>query len=232
MSVLIIVGLVLIVGIAISGTIAVLVVRLVRQDRQSKRDLAESLGFQPLEQIPADLTERITVSHQYLGRGGYRLRNVFQRSLPEGNFYIYDLWAAGGESSSRIEQCAVAVVTPGLNLPRFAIYPRISTPGKPGSLKERLVVWAMSHFATEIAVDHAGFMERYLLVGEEDAAVRAAMTPDLLDYLSRTTNLTLHVYANLFSVSNTDLRTGRVKADVASVSAVYNHAIRIASYLA
>jgi hypothetical protein len=209
----------------------ILIVRQARKDRQLKRRLAESLGFHPLENLSGELSERITTVHRHPGSGRFTLRNVFSRTLPEGEFYLYDLWETGSESSSRLEQCAFAVVSPGAHLPHFSIFPRVDASGGIGNLANRLVTWVMSRFATEIRLEHPEFQERYLLVGEDESAVRAALTPDLLDHLSRSPLLILSAGGDTFSVSTLDLRGGRKKPDLESVSALYNQAIQLSSYL-
>jgi hypothetical protein len=211
--------------------VVILVVRQARKDRQLKRRLAESLGFHPLEKVPAELSGRITSIHRHPGSGRFTLRNVFSRTLPEGEFYLYDLWETGSESSSRLEQCALAVVSPGAHLPHFSIFPRVDAAGGIGNLANRLVTWVMSRFATEIRLEHPEFQEHYLLVGEDESAVRAVLTPDLLDHLSRSPLLILSGGGDTFTVSSLDLKGGRKKPDLESVIVLYNHAIRLSSYL-
>ena len=155
-------------GAGILGAVGlgvVLMVRRSRRDREARRGLAETLGFQPLEPVPEVVSGQIIALHRRLRGEQFSLRNVFVRSLPEGRFYLYDLWEAGSESNSLVEQCAVAVVMPGKNLPRFTISPRLELSGTLGGLAVRLTDWMAKQFGPEIVTGQAGFHSHYLLTG-------------------------------------------------------------------
>jgi hypothetical protein len=213
------------------GLAVALLVRRGRQDREAKRTLAETLGFQPLDPVPAELSGQIFVLHLRVAGQRFSLRNVFARNLPEGQFYLFDLWEEGSESTSRVEQCAMAVVSPGANLPRFTVSPRLELPGTIGGLAGRLTDWMAKQFGPEIVTDQVEFEAHYLLTGQDEAAVRAAVSSDLLAYLGQSPSLGVQAGGNLFSVAAMDLKHALAKPDYAAVSALYNHAIRIAAYL-
>jgi len=228
----IITGLVVFIGfLGFFAFVVILVIRQARKDRQLKCELAESLGFRPLEKVPEELSGRIISVHRHTGSGRFTLRNVFSRTRPEGEFFLYDLWESSSESSSRVAQCAIAVIAPGAALPHFSTFPRFDASGGFGGLANRLVTWAMSRSATEVRLEHPGFREHYLLVGEDERAVRAALTPDVIDHLSRSPQLILGAGGDMFTVSTLDRKGGRKKPDLETVSARYNQAIRLSSYL-
>jgi hypothetical protein len=219
-------GFLVAVGLAIA-----LLIRRSRQDREAKRAVAEVLGFLPWSPVPVELSRQIIDLHRRVPGQRFSVRNVFARSLPEGQFYIFDLWEEGTESSSIIAQCAIAVVSPGANLPRFTAAPRLELAGALGGLAGRLTDWIARQFGPEIVTDQAEFQAHYILIGKDEAAVRAAVPADLLTYLGQFPFLGLHAAGSMVTVAAMDLRHAAARPDSASVGALYNRAIHIAGML-
>ncbi len=226
------------------GTIGLLILALVilaiflwigirnnRKDQELKHGLGENLGLRPLSNITRELTGQITAVYRPGHNQILALRNVFSRTLPEGELYLFDLWESRSGYRGYKEQCAFAVISSGVHLPDFSLFPRSNVPGKPGGPLNPIITWAISPSETEIRLEYPGFAERYLLTGKDDRAVRAVLKPALVDFLVKSPPLVLRAHEQTFTVSAIDLNKGQKMPDLETVRALYNQAFQISSTL-
>ncbi len=226
------------------GTIGLLILALVmlafflwiglrqnQKDRALKRSLGQGLGLSPVTQITQELTRQITSVHPHGQNHVLALRNVFSRSLPQGELYLFDLWESRSGYRGYAAECAFAVISSAANLPQMSLFPRGGVPGKPGGPLSPILTWAVSPNEPEIRLGDPSFEARYLLTGGSDPAVRAALKPALIDYLAKTPPLLLRAREHTFTVSAGDLKNGRRAPDQQTVGALYDQAVRISSLL-
>ncbi len=202
-----------------------------KRDQELKQSFGENLGLRPLTNITRELTRQITAVDRPGQNHILALRNVFSRTLPEGELYLFDLWESRNGYRGYLEQCAFAVISSGANLPRFSLLPRSYVPGKPGGPLNPIITWAMNPLETEIRLDHPGFEERYLLTGKDESAVRAVLRPALIDFLVKSPPLLLRAHEHTLTVSAIDLNKGQKTPDLEAVRALYNQAVWISSTL-
>lgn len=199
------------------------------QDRKLKLSLGKSLGLSQLTSIPKELTRQVISVHRTGQNHRLELRNVFSRTLPQGELYLFDLWESRSGYRGYLEQCAFAVTSSSAHLPQFSIIPRDRILGKPGSRLSPIITWAIRPSETELHMDFPGFDERYLLTGKDENAVRAALKPALLDYLVKSPALLLHANGQIFTVSAIDLYNSQKMPDLETVRRLYDQAIQIGS---
>lgn len=184
-----------------AGTIA-WIVALNRSTQARQQETAHTLGFQPIEPSE-ELVEQISgVYRRHRPQVEYRLENVYQRRMPDGDMFLFDLVDAAGEDGNQSEQQSLAVVSPGLNLPHFLLFPRASFTGLAGSLANRLLEWAASQAGEQIEFpDAPGFGERYLLTSLEPEQVRSFFHPSLLQQLAQTRQGAVQAWGQVFIYS-------------------------------
>ncbi len=221
----------LILALAILAFFLWMGIRQNQKDRAVKRSLGQGLGMRPVTQITEELTRQITAVYRHGQNHVLALRNVFSRTLPQGELYLFDLWESRSGYRGYAQECAFAVISSAVNLPRMSLFPRAEVPGKPGGALGPVFTWAVSPNEPEIRLGHPAFEARYLLTGEADPAVRAALKPALVDYLAKTPPLLLRAREHTFTVSAGDLKNGRRAPDQQTVRALYDQAIRISSLL-
>ncbi len=224
------------IGLLILGLVILVVflwigIRRNAKDRQLYQSLGEGLGLHPLSKLSRELSAQLTSAHRHTQSHSLYLRNVFSKSLPEGELYLFDLWESRSGYRGCIEQCAFAILSPRANLPRISLFPRSAAPGRPGSPLSPIATWAMSPMEREISLDYPGFEEHYLLTGKDENAVHAVMKPALVDDLLKSLPVTLRAQEQVFTISAIDLNTGQKKPDLETVRVLYNLAIRIGSIL-
>ena len=114
---------------------AIWLTQLERKRLRQNVELFAGIGFQPLLKPDPQLSEQI-IAHYRRGRGvrgarsGVRVigapplqvKNVFQRSHPDGDLLVYDIWDRAAEVG-QVAQGAVAIIRHGACLPYFKSMP-------------------------------------------------------------------------------------------------------------
>ena len=156
-----------------------LLVRWRQRERARQQELAR-LGYGRLTALPAGLQERVAA---VLGRlGDYRtlrLGDVYHRRLDEGDLYLFRLTdKEEGAHLGRSEM--LAVVAPGLDLPRFRLWPRFEgVAGGLAAAEEKLAQEGRAGGFREVAfVGPPGFGERYLVFATDVGEMRDFLTAE------------------------------------------------------
>ena len=170
--------------IGLFAGIVYLMIRAAKKDRAWKAEMARSLGFQPIEKPDQALTGRIIALHRHGKNSSFSLHNVFVRNTPEGQLYLYDLDDNSGEDSSLIARMGVAIVTPGRELPRFIIFPRINMDSKLASFANRAIEWLASRSMEKVVMDDCpDFEQRYMVTADDAFRVKETLNTDLINLL-------------------------------------------------
>jgi hypothetical protein len=176
-----------------------------RRDKDKKRQVAQSLGFTPIE---PDALLTMCISQLYQ-RGEktqtYELRNVFRKVLPDGEMILFDLVDTSGDEDSYSEQQAVAVISHYLNLPHFMIFPKADTDGMVTNLANKVLEWVISKVGAPLEFPEVPeFQERYLLTSTEEDSVRSFLNESILRRLAQTRLLVIHTGGDVFTLSHFD----------------------------
>jgi hypothetical protein len=170
--------------IGLFAGIILLMVSAGKKDRARKAEVARSLGFTPIEKPDQTLTGRIVELHRHSQNSSFSLHNVFVRNTPEGQMVLYDLDDTSGDESSVVARMAVALVTPGRELPRFVIFPRINKEGKLASIANRALEWIASRNMEKVVMDdRPDFAQRYMVTAEDAFRVKETLNASLINLL-------------------------------------------------
>jgi hypothetical protein len=164
-----------------------------KRERERKLLAAQALGFSPLEVDPA-LVEKIAAVYRGLHdtAGRYELRNVSRKPFNDGECYLFDLVHVGKHDNSYPETQAVAIFSPALRLPRFALLPKLDMEGAAARLANQAIEWLVSKLGPRVSFPGCPDFERRYLVGAPNPqAVSDFFTPAMLNYLAHTSQFTI-----------------------------------------
>ena len=176
-----------------AGVIAVFVVwefRAAKERRDDRRWLAQELGFQDAPGRTRDLAKRLQVLHHH-GSEHHSVENPRRRSEPGYELFLFDLNDPSGDSVGPESDQAV-LISPDLRLPRFSLFPKMRETGVLASMTNKALGWVASKFAVQAAFpDAPGFDAKYLVWGDDEAALRGCFSPLRLGRLAQTGDLEL-----------------------------------------
>jgi hypothetical protein len=198
-----------------------------QKEKQQRIEIAQMLGFTPVETPDDGLLGRLASVHISHARTNYHLRNVMRKSIPYGAMYIYDMWNSAGKSSSTVENSAVAVISPDLNLPFFVIYPRLATSGMLANLANQFIEGVLAtQGLTEVDFPDIPEMdEKFFVAGEDEYAVQTLFTPVLANLLTSKPMVGICAKGDTLSVSLTNNRS--ISPDVDAMRELVGHATAI-----
>jgi hypothetical protein len=204
-----------------------------RQQKAYRAELAQTLGFTPLEEPDPSILEKIVSVHPRYGTPRYSLKNVSRRSFPYGTIYLYDLLEAGGESVSMVENAAISIFAPGMDLPRFMTYPRLDMGGKLAGWANQLIENLIeAQGFTELDLEKfPDFEKKYFLFAEDEVAINALFSTPLIELLVREVNISIAAGGNVISFSRPDFKN-LIKPDESAVRALIDQSLAIYDRLA
>lgn len=172
--------------VAILGGIVYWVIISQRRGRAEKQDLTLDLGFRAAEGAGGALAARIVGLHGLGFHQKLTVRNLLQRQEADCDVYLFDLEDSSNTSTDPLEESDVAVVSSGLDLPRFSVFPKAPGKGKlAGFANHVLRRFALGdRHAIEVG-DNPRFDQQYVLAGESTEDVRKVMTGEVLDYIAQ-----------------------------------------------
>ncbi|MBI5953839.1 MAG: hypothetical protein HY865_19470 [Chloroflexi bacterium] len=209
------------------GGMVFLAIQSSRQDIDKKRQIAQSLGFSPVE-ADSKLTNQIAILYRRPGaQTRYELRNVSRRVIPDGEMYLFDLVDTSGEDDSWTERQAVAIISPHLNMPPLNLFPKADQKYAISGLANKVLVWGMSFMGTHIDFpEYPEFASRYIVSSNEATDwVRGYFDQHLAGYFSRTKMFMIHAAGNIFTFSEMGTKLG--DRDPSVISQRVNNALDI-----
>jgi Ca2+/Na+ antiporter len=229
-------GLLIVVGfILLFGLIIFFSFRSHRVAQAHKEEVAYSAGFTPLLQPPQELSQRIIDLFENSGSRRFKLNNIWRKYFPDGEIYLFDLRETSGEDDSVLADQGVLFVSRYLNLPRFALFPRLDLSGKMADIANRFLNWAYSQQGNQVDLrDHPAFNQRYVVIGDDGSAIREFLDPSLLDRLANTQyyNLNASEDAFVFAISNFgNIRNNKRDIWQQDLGAVINQGLQLYSWL-
>lgn len=173
--------------ILIFGGMVFFLARNAKRNKIRSLELAATLGFQPVAEMDHPrLLRRLAQINPKHGGKDKELRNVFIKHLPDGDLYLYDLWDTGGDSSSVVEDKALAMVYSGRQFPRFAISARINMPGVLAKLANNVISWAITRNLIVIQFpENPTFNERFIVACEDEQETRTLLDASIINRLAR-----------------------------------------------
>ena len=215
---------VLIVGfLALFGGIVYWMIRSEKDTQERKLRFSQVLGFTPAAPAP-ELIEKITRLYQSVRfekdrqvGDRYELQNVSTKRILEGEMVLFDLIDTSGEDDSHLENQAVAIHSPDLDLPPFLLFPKTDQEGALANAANKVLSWLVAVVGDPVDFsDHPAFERRYLVSSSEPEAVRNFLDETKIRRLLGTSLLTLHAGGDIFSLSRIEMGAQPLSQEVLS----------------
>lgn len=169
----------------ILGGILAICFRLEKKRRQQWLEVATALGFESLNAYPDEL-DGIVGSSQLMSTGRQRAwTNVFRRQVDALGVVLcdYRYTIGSGKNSTTWQQTVILFRSPSINAPQFDLKPE-------GWLHK---VGGLIGFQDIDFVESPEFSKKYLLTGNDEAAIRDFLRPEILQLLVGFQRLCLEV---------------------------------------
>ena len=175
---------------------AIWLTQLERKRIKQNIEIFAGLGFQPLQNPDPQLSEQI-IAHYRRGRGSrvgvrvinprpLQLKNVFQRSHPDGDLLVYDIWDRAAEVG-QVAQSAVAIIRHGASLPNFKIYALGGSGGLASAVTIQFLAKAKGQGTPVSFADLPEFSQHFTVMAtgaDSEDAVRSYLTPTVRQQLA------------------------------------------------
>jgi hypothetical protein len=150
----------------------------------------QELGFQEVKVPPAPLKrDVINLQHKYEGQL-LVLHDVYNLDRKEYQVYIFDIEDQGGKEPMWLAQDMMAILMPGLNLPRFTIISRPQASGGMGKLMDRFMTRIAKWDDNLQNLKQIHFQElptleqRYFIFGTDEERTRHFLEGKKLDFFA------------------------------------------------
>jgi len=174
--------------VALIAAFVVWVYRAAKKQQQERRRLIQEFGFQEAPERTRDLTERMkTLHHHWTEHHG--LDGVKRKSEWGYELLLFDLQDSSGDST-HTESDQGVLIAPDLKLPRFTMFPKMQGTGLVAAMTNKALGWIASRFAVQATFpDAPEFDAKYLVWGDDEAALRECFSPARLARLAETEEL-------------------------------------------
>ena len=172
--------------------IVLLMFRASKKYQAEKSLQAQSLGFEPVGEIPAELLNRVEDLYKNKNNPTLEIENLYQRSELDSVIYLFDLIGTDNEDSTLGTEI-FGVISKELALPRFSLttIPAFARQGGIGALMDKLMDKVMDMAAKHQELsriefpDRPSFDDQCIVFGNDEHAVRDLMKHINLDRYSR-----------------------------------------------
>jgi hypothetical protein len=197
------------------GLVVFWVVRSALRQKAERERRMLALGFDKVQTPPDWLAGHLIDLAQKRDAQDLKVRNVYARRQADAQFYVFDLTDYAGEGSSDLYDQAVAVVSPQLDLPRFTLTFKIAQEGKAADLANLFLAKMAARDGLQIRFDaHPEFQRRYLVIGDDEIAVRSFFTDERLHWLSQTEYWRIEAQGDLFIFDEIKIDLARKRSEV------------------
>jgi len=197
-----------------------------RKEKETKQLITQSLGFSSFE-ADRSLAGKISSLYQRPGsKNNYQLRHVSRRLIPDGTMFLFDLVDRSGNDDSWVERQAVAIISPSLKLPPFALFPKSNPKYALSGLANQVVEWGMSKIGEPVAFpQYPALGERYVVTSQDPEGLRVFMDDSLARFFGQTEMYTIHAAGDMFTFAEID--PNFKTADIQSMTRRVNRAMEI-----
>ena len=149
-----------------------------KKRKEQRYKIIRSLGFTPVENNDS-LAEMVNEFYSWdKSRSQISLGNVFSKTIPDGEIYLFDL------EDSDSEKQVVAILSHDLSLPKFRIFPRLGTDNAAGKMVNKALTWAISRIETPLEFPEVPeFQKHYMVSSSDPGSARRFLNADLLRQL-------------------------------------------------
>jgi hypothetical protein len=173
-----------------------------RRKRRDRQQIAQALGFQPLDELDQDTTTRLIQLHQHTSSQDLKVHNPSERREASTRIVLFDLMDHSGDSNSTLVDAGIAIFSNELRLPRFSLIPRVAEKGRLAEIANRFLEMLIEKRSNRIQLGkNAHFDERYFLLGDDREAIEAFLDEYRLSRLSQSTYRHLEAKDDFFTYS-------------------------------
>mgnify|MGYP006283755757 FL=1 len=167
------------------------------QGRQKKLEAQQarirSLGFQPREEVPPQLQDRVDRLRRHNLERRLQLRKIYQHHGFHQDFYLVDVEERGDQPGRWMGPETMVVISSQLALPRFTLMtlPDAGAGRAVDSLADRMLSQIFQWAAQALGLQRIEFPERpdfhrrFGVLGRNEGAVRNFFTLEIMDYLTQ-----------------------------------------------
>lgn len=173
-----------------------------RKNRRDRKQIAEGLGFNPLDELD-DLTyTKLIKFHQHTDSQELIVENVAEKVEEDTRWILFDLVDHSGDSNSTLVDAGIAAFSERLHLPRFSLFPQLAEKGRLNDIANRFLEMLIEKRSNRIHLGtNAHFEERYFLLGDDVPAITNFLDDYRLSRLSQSTYRYLEAEDNCFTYS-------------------------------
>ena len=176
-----------------------------RKLKLRKREIRLTLGFQPVEIPDPALENRLIGLYQKREHQKLKIQEMYLRSEGDYQLYLYEVWDHSGNDSDLQDEMGLAIISGYLNLPRFSMIYRIDMPGKLAAMANRLIEKIAAKNQQKINFDsHPEFSRRYMVLGEDEPAVRHLFSEHIVNRLGETSFWAMDGGGNILTFTKFD----------------------------
>lgn len=225
---------------------AIWLTHLERKRLRQNVELFAGIGFQPLLKLDSQLSEQI-IAHYRRGRGSrggpsgvrvigappLQVKNVFQRSHPDGDLFVYDIWDRACEVG-QVAQGAVAIIRHGACLPYFKIYPLGTSGGLASAVTIQFLAKAKGQGTPVSFADLPEFSQHFTVMatGEDsEDAVRSYLTPTVRQQLAGCKFFVLVAGGDVLAIEDIKIQTAKPAERLEIVRRLSDQVLQLAQTL-
>lgn len=189
-----------------------------------RRAQIETMGFSPVTHPDGALVERLRALYSFRQARDFRLESLYHRKAGERDIYLFSVDNSSGDS--------VAVISPRLRLPRFALLSRIPGSGALVGTANKMLAQGMAMILpTQLSFpDQPGFDQNFWVAAENEAETRAFFTPTLIRRVEDLTNMQLQAGGQILIYANHSVRVSRETLDPQPLKDLVATATRLAGW--
>jgi hypothetical protein len=182
-----VVSLLLVLGVlALFALIVSLMIWSEKKRNQDREQVARSLGFRPLIELESGTAARLIRLHQHSNSQEIQVHHPAERWEGDARILLFDLVDYGGDSTSTLVDCGIAIFSPELELPRFSLMPRVAEEGRLAEIANRFLEVLIKQRRNRIELKkNTHFDERYFLLGDDHLAIEAFLDEYRLSRLAQ-----------------------------------------------
>lgn len=182
--------------IMILAAVVFFTIRNTRRYSQQRQSEALELGFCPTDRGKFTyLLSKVAAVNARYRKSDLQLRHVFQRQLPEGMIYLFDLWDTGGEDNTELLSYAFLLVRQGPDLPAFMISTLPDTTQMPAmvvGLMQKFNQWMLDRSLPKVVFppDYAAY-DRVQVVSDDPARMLELLDQSILARVSASPGMSM-----------------------------------------
>jgi len=177
----------------------------------SRDQTLAGMGFTPVGQPDEGFQQKMYRLYTNRRWHTFFLDSVFRKPFPEGEYCFFNLYETTGRSHTRLVNMGLAVISPRLNLPCFAMYPRPAGTGVAAGLANKFQDTLFAALGNQVSFEfHPAFQKQYMVISDDPGGVRRFFSPEILNRLTQVPAFYIVAGGDTFTVERAEYHNKRV----------------------